>query len=183
METIKYLILLRGINVGGNNIIKMSDLKNIFEAMKFTKIKTYIQSGNIIFNASERNKTQLMKIIEKTLSERFKYNSQVIIYTYNEYEKIIQNIPDDFGKETDKYRYDVWFLKEPLTAEEVAKQIKIREGLDKICKGENVIYTYRSQKEENGKIYFIKMPQTIYQNITVRNLSTTKKIYELMKCP
>ena len=66
-----YIALLRGINVGGNNIIKMVDLKLAFEEMEFSNVKTYIQSGNVIFSSDRKNKVELTDEIEKKLLEKF----------------------------------------------------------------------------------------------------------------
>jgi hypothetical protein len=66
----KYLTLLRGINVGGNNIIQMRELKNLFAEMGFTDVLTYIQSGNVIFKCREKNKTKLKTKIEKMLRKK-----------------------------------------------------------------------------------------------------------------
>jgi uncharacterized protein (DUF1697 family) len=57
----KYLALLRGINVGGNNIIKMVDLKACFEKMGFLDVSTYIQSGNVLFSSPETSLTKLFR--------------------------------------------------------------------------------------------------------------------------
>jgi hypothetical protein len=65
---VKYLALLRGINVGGNNVIKMNDLKKTFEEMGFSGVQTYIQSGNVIFYGGENNKAKLSRKIEQTLT-------------------------------------------------------------------------------------------------------------------
>ena len=59
MDKIKYVALLRGINVGGNNIIKMDELKKIFEEIGFSNVKTYIQTGNVIFDDTEKDKSKL----------------------------------------------------------------------------------------------------------------------------
>jgi uncharacterized protein (DUF1697 family) len=69
MEKINYVALLRGINVGGNNIIKMNELKILFENMNLSDVQTYIQSGNVIFNDFEKNKLKLGKKIEKNYPE------------------------------------------------------------------------------------------------------------------
>ncbi|RPI70922.1 MAG: DUF1697 domain-containing protein, partial [Ignavibacteriales bacterium] len=68
---IQWLALLRGINVGGNNIIKMADLKTCFESLKFSDVETFIQSGNIIFKSEEKDKFILTDKIEKALSKTF----------------------------------------------------------------------------------------------------------------
>jgi uncharacterized protein (DUF1697 family) len=64
---LQYLALLRGINVGGNNIIKMTDLKAGFENIGFSDVSTYIQSGNVIFKSEENNKTKIINLIERSL--------------------------------------------------------------------------------------------------------------------
>ena len=75
MEKIKYLALLRGINVGGKNIIKMDELKKIFEGMKFTDVKTYIQSGNVIFLDYENDQIKIQKKIERSLFKKLNGNN------------------------------------------------------------------------------------------------------------
>ena len=69
----QYLVLLRGINVGGKNIIKMADLKASFEEMGFSSVVTYIQSGNVLFQSEEKDKALLTTKVEKGLSKRFQF--------------------------------------------------------------------------------------------------------------
>jgi uncharacterized protein (DUF1697 family) len=80
----KYLLLLRGINVGGNNIIKMADLKSCLESAGYSNVKTYIQSGNVIFESDERNVEKLTNEIEELLSKEFNYESKVVIRTHEQ---------------------------------------------------------------------------------------------------
>jgi uncharacterized protein (DUF1697 family) len=115
MKNFQYLALLRGINVGGKNIIKMADLKASFESMGFSEVQTYIQSGNVLFWSADKDKLKLAKQIEKNLSKRFNYSSLVVVVSHQELQKIVKSAPKGFGSEPDKYRYDVVFLKEPLT--------------------------------------------------------------------
>jgi uncharacterized protein (DUF1697 family) len=69
MKKINYVALLRAVNAGGNNIIKMNELKIIFEEMNLSDVKTYIHCGNVIFNDFEKDKMKLMKKIENKLSK------------------------------------------------------------------------------------------------------------------
>ena len=110
----KYLALLRGINVGGNNIIKMVDLKICFESIGFANVQTYIQSGNVLFESEANDIEKLTSNIEKVLSERFNYRSKVVIVSQKQLEKIVSNAPQGFGSDTDSFRYDVYFLKNPF---------------------------------------------------------------------
>jgi uncharacterized protein (DUF1697 family) len=180
MEKIKYLVLLQGINVGGKNIIKMNELKNIFEKLKYANVKTYIQSGNVIFNNCETDKNKLKEIIEKALFKRIKSKINIAILTFKEIKKIVTKKPEGFG-EDDENKYDVIYLIEPLKVKNAIKEIKTREGVDKIYEGEKVIYISRSIKYLS-KSYFSKILETpIYKNITIRNWNTTKKLHELME--
>ena len=178
MET--YAALLRGINVGGSNVIKMEDLKKAFEELKFSDVKTYIASGNVIFKSDENDKVKLTKLIEKKLSERYKTDLRLALVSFKEYKMIIEKAPEGFGKESKIRRYDVWFLLKPLTAEEVLQQVSPREEVDTIHAGKGVIYASRliSMAGKSHLIRVNKMP--IYQSMTVRNWNTTAKLFELM---
>ena len=97
MADTQYLALLRGINVGGNNIIKMADLKACFENMGFTEVVTFIQSGNVLFRSAEKDKTKLTKKIEQGLSERFSYKSRLVVVAHKELKKAVVEAPKEFG--------------------------------------------------------------------------------------
>ena len=182
MTTIKiqYLALLRGINVGGNNIIKMTDLKACFETMGFTDVATFIQSGNVLFKSIEKDKAKLTKKIEKTLSDSFNYKSLVVLTTYTQLETIVKTAPKGYGETPNEYRYDVLFLKEPFTAEEAIKTVKEREGVDHAYAGKGVLYFSRliSKAGQSYLTKIISLP--VYQKMTVRNWNTTTKLFELM---
>jgi uncharacterized protein (DUF1697 family) len=177
----KYITLLRGINIGGRNIIKIDDIKRTFEKMRFKDVKTYIYSGNIIFKSEETNKAALTNSIEKILSKEYNYDSRILIFNFNEFDRIVKAAPGDFGTKREQYRYEIWFLREPLTAVEVLKSIRLKESFDNIHDGNNVVYSSRliSEAEKNKLARIIRLP--VYQNITVRNWSTATKMYKIMK--
>ena len=181
MADTQYLALLRGINVGGNNIIKMADLKACFENMGFTEVVTYIQSGNVLFRSAEKDKTKLTRKIEQVLSERFSYKSRLVVVAHKELKKVVVGAPKGFGKELDKYRYDVIFLKEPLTPGEAMKNVSIKEGIDSAYAGASVLYFSRltSKASQSHLTKIIKLP--VYQNMTIRNWSTTTRLLALME--
>jgi uncharacterized protein (DUF1697 family) len=181
MADIQYLTLLRGINVGGNNIIKMADLKACFENMGFTEVVTYIQSGNVLFRSAEKDRTKLTRKIERVLSERFSYKSRLVVVAHKELKKVVVGAPKGFGKELDKYRYDVIFLKEPLTPGEAMKNVSIKEGIDSAYAGASVLYFSRliSKASQSHLTKIIKLP--VYQNMTIRNWSTTTRLLALME--
>lgn len=177
----QYLVLLRGINVGGKNIIKMVDLKSSFEAMGFSNVLTYIQSGNVLFQSDEKDKAILTTKIEKGLSKRFDFLARVVVVSHKELAAIVHAAPDGFGKDDKKFRYDVIFLKEPLTPKEAMKSVSIREGVDTAHAGKQALYFSRliSRAAQSHLTKIIGMP--VYQNMTIRNWNTTTKLLALME--
>jgi uncharacterized protein (DUF1697 family) len=91
-----YIALLRGINVGGKNRIKMADLKQVFEAIGLCEVQTYIQSGNVLFKSNEKE-GELLKKMEQAIEKTFGFPISVILRTAGELECIISNCP--FSKE------------------------------------------------------------------------------------
>jgi uncharacterized protein (DUF1697 family) len=181
MKKINYAALLRGFNVGGKNIIKMNELKIIFEEMNLSDIQTYIQTGNVIFKDFEKDKFKLVKKIEKKLSEKLDNEIKISILTLSEMDGIIKNKPHKYGEEDEKYKYDVIFLIDPLTAKEAMKEIKTREGVDEAHEGDRVLY-FKRLKEKITKTYLTKIIGTpVYKYMTLRNWETTKKLFDLMK--
>jgi uncharacterized protein (DUF1697 family) len=181
MAEIQYLVLLRGINVGGNNIIKMADLKACFENMGFTDVLTYIQSGNVLFRSKEKDKAKLTNKIEKVLSESFNYEPRVVVIAHKQLKEIVGEAPRGFGKDLDKYRYDVIFLKEPLTPGEAMKDVSTKEGVDLAYAGKHALYFSRltSKASQSRLTKIITLP--VYQNMTIRNWNTTTKLLALME--
>jgi uncharacterized protein (DUF1697 family) len=183
MADTQYLALLRGINVGGKNIIKMADLKACFEDTGFSDVLTYIQSGNVLFKSAEKNKTKLTGKIEKQLSETFSYKDKprIVVVTQEELQEVVKGAPRGFGRDLDQYRCDVIFLKEPLTPEEAMENISTREGVDSAHAGKHALYfsrlTSRAAQSRLSRIVALPM----YQYMTIRNWTTTTKLLALME--
>ncbi len=180
MKENQFLTLLRGINVGGNNIIKMTDLKLCFENMSLNKVLTYIQSGNVIFESKTKEISKLTIKIEQALSKKFNYNSRIVVISYQQLKNIVNQAPYNFGLDTEKYRYDVFFIKEPLTPSLLMKKVKPLEGVDNVYEGEFVLYTSRliNKASQSHISRIIALPE--YQNITIRNWNTTTRLLSLM---
>ncbi len=87
-----YIALFRGINVGGNNIIKMKDLVDLLEGLSAKQVKTYIQSGNVVLQSTEEP-SQLSEKISQAIQQRFGFSPQVLLLTQPEFEEAIHNNP------------------------------------------------------------------------------------------
>ena len=135
-----YVALLRGINVGGSNLIRMPVLKACFEAQGLRDVSTYIQSGNVLFTTGRSNQQALTSQIEKVLSKTFAYRSRVVVRSFEQMKAIVEAAPMGFGARPTAYRYDVIFLKHPLTADEALKSITAKPGVDRVFAGNGVLY-------------------------------------------
>jgi uncharacterized protein (DUF1697 family) len=176
-----YVALLRGINVGGKNLIRMPALKACFELQGFGDVATYIQSGNVLFSARSTNQRRLAAQIENALATTFAYPSRVVVRSLAQMNTTVTDAPDGFGQRPTRYRYDVIFLKEPLTADEALNSVSAKPGVDRVFAGAGVLYSSRliSKATQSRLGRIVGTPA--YQNMTIRNWNTTTKLLELMK--
>ena len=174
-----YVALLRGINVGGKNLIKMPALKECFEAGGFDDVGTYIQSGNVLFRASGSGRV-LETRIEKMLASTFDYKPVVVVRSRAQMRSIVDDAPKGFGTKPETYFSDVLFLKAPLTAATAIKQVSTREGVDEAYAGRGVLYFSRLTSMRS-KSYLSKIASLpIYKSITIRSWTTTTRLVELL---
>lgn len=176
----RYVALLRGINVGGKNLIKMTDLKACFEALGFEDVSTYIQSGNVLFSTGRSDQAKLTKLIEEALSKAFNYKSRVVVRSQKEMKEIVTRAPKGFGSDPDTYRYHVIFLKEPMRAAEAMKSVSTKERVDQAFAGKGVLYfsILISKATQSHISRIASLP--VYQSMTIRNWNTTTKLLNLM---
>ena len=176
-----YVALLRGINVGGSNLIRMPAVKACFEAQGLRYVATYIQSGNVLFTAGRTNRLVLTRQIEDVLSKTFAYRSRVVVRSFEQMKAIVEGAPKGFGGRPAAYRYDVIFLKDPLTADQAMKSMTAKPGVDRLFAGNGVLYSSRliSKAAQSHLSRIVGKPE--YQNMTIRNWNTTGKLFELME--
>jgi uncharacterized protein (DUF1697 family) len=176
----RHVALLRGINVGGNNMIPMTALRASFEALGLRDVSTYIQSGNVLFS-TDADLPRLCKRVEAALSKQFGYQATVVLRSRPQMQRIVERAPDGFGGDAARYRYDVVFLREPLSAREVLPSIPTRAGVDTIHAGDGVVYCSRliERATQSYLSRLISLPQ--YKQMTTRNWNTTTKLLKLME--
>lgn len=175
----KYVALLRGINVGGKNLIKMTHLAACFEKHGFQNVVTYIQSGNVIFETSSSS-AALVEQVEAMLGKTFGYQASVVLRNRKQLHGVVARAPRGFGAQPARYRSDVLFLKPPLTAAAAMKSVPTKEGVDQVDGGPGVLYFSRliSKASESRLSRLVSMP--IYKNMTIRNWNTTTMLLRMM---
>jgi uncharacterized protein (DUF1697 family) len=175
----RYVALLRGINVGGSNLIKMAALKACFEAQELAAVATYIQSGNVVFTSRDP-RAALTRRIEGALAATFGVRAAVALRTSKQMADIVARAPMGFGSAPARYRYDVIFLLPPLTAASALARVPTREGVDQVYAGTGVLYFSRliSRASQSRLSRVVAMP--IYQSMTIRNWNTTTALLRMM---
>ena len=177
-----YVILMRGINVGGKNKIPMAELRLRLEELGLESVTPYIQSGNVVLR-SELDAASLSAKIEDLLPRRFKLDSsivRVVALDYRTFKKIVAQAPEDFGEDTAAYRYNVIFFMDSSPTEAM-QQIEAREGVDTVWQGDHAVY-FRNSVPNASKSRLSRITQRpIYRSITIRNWNTTTKLLELLE--
>jgi uncharacterized protein (DUF1697 family) len=175
-----YVALLRGINVGGKNLIKMPELKTCFEGSGFKEVVTYIQSGNVLFRSAGSGSPALARRIEEMLTSTFGYRASVVLRSFAQLRAVVERAPEGFGADPNAYRYDVIFLKQPLTASAALKSVPTRQGVDEVHGGRGVLYSSRliSRAAQSHLSKVVSLP--IYQSMTIRNWNTTTTLLRMM---
>lgn len=174
-----YICFLRGINVGGNNIIKMEALRKEFEAMGFHSVKTYIQSGNVIFQSEKKDKEKLEVIIEKALSKKFNYAARVVVRSAEEIENTIIHFPEIFKNTL--WKHNVMFLCKEIDSEDILSKFELKKDIEHFSYYKGVLF-WSAQTDMFARTTMAKLSsRKEYQFMTIRNVNTTNKIFELMK--
>ena len=171
-----YIAFLKGINVSGHRIIKMAELKAMFEAMGYKNVRTYIQSGNVTFESAKAKNETVAKKIEAGLGKSLGYFVSVIVRTKEEIEEIISKYPFSKIKNHDNYKIDVAFLStEPNS--DCVKELESLNTKDEMFKviGNNV-YSLRNKSFPDALIGKGVIEKKLKVKATVRNWNTANKI-------
>lgn len=175
-----YVALLRGINVGGNNKVDMKLLKETFEGVGMESVTTYINSGNVIFVDMKHSKEEIQKILEEAILRNFNLDIKVLVRSINDFESIMKNIPESW-KNDKGMRSDALFLWEEIDGKIVLDELKLDSEIDTVIYVPGAIL-WSLDKSNITKSGMSKLIGTkVYKKITVRNVNTTRKIYEIMK--
>ena len=160
----KYVLLLRGINVGGKNKVAMSDLKDMISKLGYENIITYINSGNIIFDANDNKEIVRVKISH--MLETFPFSINKVILTQEEL-----------------FRRDVLFYSDKVDYSVMKERIKMMPLNDEMVHfGKRAVFwgKYNEKNYLSTSYHKLLMKESFYKSITIRNARTFEKIIELL---
>ena len=175
-----YIALLRGINVSGQKMIRMVELKQMFEAMGFTQVQTYIQTGNIWFESGEEE-TRLRTQIQQEIETVYGFDVPVVIRTVQELEQVIVDCPFPANDLPEGESVYVAHLQEAPTQMGIDRLLSYNNGIDELrIQGREVYILYR-QSAGRSKLTNNLIEKKLGVIATTRNWNTVNKLVDMGK--
>lgn len=175
----KYIVLLRGINVGGKNKVSMLKLKELFVQNGLQDVITYINSGNIFFSSDITDEKKLKEECEALIVNKFQLNIPVMIITVNDLLAAFNHAPSWWGQDKDS-THNAIFIIPPVTVDEVSKEVgEINPAYEKIDHYGRVVFWSAPIKTYSRTRWSKLVGSLVYDSITIRNINTFKKISQL----
>ncbi|MGH9949806.1 MAG: DUF1697 domain-containing protein, partial [Pyrinomonadaceae bacterium] len=174
----RYIALLRGINVTGNNMIKMTELKAVFEKCGFENVVTYINSGNLAFDVRTTTEPKLIAKIEKRIAEAFELTVSVMIREQREIDAVLANNPFN-GKYESHKQMHVLFLREEIPDDKLAEALSFQTDREKIVVRGREIYALLLDGVAESQIGRGLIERRLKIPITARNWRTVEKLAEI----
>ena len=174
----RYVALLRGINVGGNAVIKMAEPKECVAELGHANVRTYIASGNVLFDSPERSGARLEDAFERAIEQAFGHSVRVVIRNRSEVERIAAHIPPEWIADPD-LRVSVAYLLRDADPRAIAKGLKPKPGVDELVTAPGaLIWAIRRDALTRTGLRLIGTPA--YKQMTIRNARTALKLAALV---
>ena len=173
----KYVALLRGINISGKNKIPMAELKKGFEKLAFQEVKTYLNSGNVIFSSDEDDTKNITNQIEKMIKNQFDLDIPVFVISKDVIVDVLHNAPEWWGNDNKEIYDNLIFIMPPVNFSDVYNEIgEPKKGLEKIENYKEVIFWSFSRKDYQKTNWWSKTASANISNkLTIRTANTIKK--------
>lgn len=176
----KYIALLRGINISEKNKIAMSELKKEFINLGYKEVTTYLNSGNVIFKSDINDKNAIKNNIQLMIKNKFDFDIPTYVITSQELEELIDHSPEWWGKDNKEVYDNIIFIITPTTYKEVFDTIGSPNEYEKIQEYKNNIFWSFNLKNYRKSNWWSKTASTeISNSITIRTANTMKKILEI----
>ena len=174
----RYVALLRGINVGGRTLVKMADLKACFERLGFDDVSTYIASGNVLFESGD-DAAGLATTIEAAIEQRFELPVKVVVLDRASYARIVKAIPKPWIGDG-SLRANVAFVRPGTDAKAVVRDLEPDPAIEEVKAVKGAILWATRRDALNRSVMRKLIAGAAYKELTVRNLNTTLKLQELL---
>jgi len=169
-----YISMLRGINVSGHKQVRMADLKSLYEALELGNVRTYVQSGNVVFDSEEQDAKILTRSIESQIEKTFGFTVPVLMRSADDFRRIIAGHP--FARE-EAVRVLVTFLYDPPDPSKVDNLNRYEDKVDKFAIGEQEIFLFCPGGYGRTKLSNTFFEKKLGVVATTRNWKTVNTLY------
>jgi uncharacterized protein (DUF1697 family) len=176
---VRYVALLRGINVGGKTLIKMAELKACVEELGLDHVRTFIASGNLLFESGEDDSAELETTIERAIEGRFGVPVKVVVLDREHYARIANAIPKAWVGDA-SLRANVAFVRRGTDAKQVVSDLEPDPTIEQVKAVDGAILWATKRDALNQSVMRKLIGGSAYKQLTVRNLNTTLKLNELL---
>jgi uncharacterized protein (DUF1697 family) len=177
----KYVAILRGINVSGKNLIKMDALKITMEKIGFQSVSTYIQSGNICFESNLKDTIEIASIIKNGIKENFNLNVRVLVLNKEEFDKILIENPFVNQSNFDTKFMHITFLESEIDSNIIPQLVeKCSESEQLFCQGK-AVYLYLPTGYGITKLSNAFIEKKLKNTATTRSWNTCLELQKLLK--
>jgi uncharacterized protein (DUF1697 family) len=176
-----YISMLRGINVGGSNQIRMADLKKLYEELGFQEVVTYVNSGNVVFRTPETDANAIARRIQAQIKETLGGDVPVLIREPHDLERILAHNPFLTGRKEDTSKLHVMFLSAPPVPTNLAKLVKPANCEDEFIFGEQEIFLFCPGGLGRTKLTTALFERSLKVTTTTRNWNTVNALFKLSK--
>jgi uncharacterized protein (DUF1697 family) len=177
-----YVAFLRGVNVGGKGIVAMAAIKEALVAIGLADIRTYINSGNVIFSTRASDAEQLTARIEKALEQHTGMAIKVLLIDHKTLKKMVDAIPRNWVDDKTMRTYLLLLWKE-LDDRGILDRLPIKPGVDELKYTPGAV-VWRVDRENVGRSRMNRIVGTpMYKKITIRSANTMRKLNELTATP
>jgi len=174
-----FLSMLRGVNVGGHNKIQMDALRHLYASLKFENPRTYVQSGNVVFRAKEKNEAQLTRKIQDAIEKKFGFRPGVILRTAEEMRKALAANPFATRPGVEPGKLLVTFLPAPPTGDVEATLASLKKFPEELRLNGRELYIYFPNGAGKSKLPWSQVEKLFNVTGTARNLNSVTKMLEM----
>ena len=175
-----YVALLRGINVGGNNMVSMKSLKENFERLGFQHVRTYINSGNVVFSSPETDPAVLEERIDRMLERTYRLKGRTVVRTKRDIAAVVKAL-DKEDTSNPEWKCNVIFLRRAVDPKRTLKSIALQTEIERVvcCPGTWIWFATVAGFSRSAMMKIGRTP--LYQEMTIRNVNTTRAVLALME--
>lgn len=174
----KYVALLRGINVGGNHTVEMKRLKALCEKLGYTEVSTYINSGNVLFGSVD-GVEGIRETLDRALEKEFGFAIPTLVLSQKDVQRVVKAVPTEWGNDTEQ-KTDVAFLFPEVDSKSILNELPIKTDYADVRYVAGAVFWSITRKNLNKSQLNKLVGSKLYKQMTIRNVNTVRYVCDAL---